>query len=369
MRSLASVTIIGAVVYVVWGGAVATAAAQASWAAIHLHPQGLGTSQILACSGPSQGGWTLDNTTHAALWSGSASSYVQLPYDMDIHGMDGAALVGISYASPQGAVLLPAGGAGLIGLAPQGAVQSQANAIRANEQVGWARLQISPGVYRTHASLWHGSVASWVDLNPPGMYESRVYATDGVKQGGGVTTSSLGFGYPALWSGTASSVVDMTPLWATPGYGGIAGMVFGQQVGSAVVGGAAHATIWSGTAASAIDVNSFPGLDSGLFATTGAVQVGQAHVPGLTFPVAGVWLGTAASFVNLQDFLPAGYVGSVATSVAEYDGRIIVGGYAQTFDHSEAFIWTHDIPAPGTLPALGLSALVASRRRRVQDRR
>jgi hypothetical protein len=201
-----------------------------------------------------------------------------------------------------------------------------------------------------------------VDLTPAGAYESYAYATDGVHQGGDVTTENGTSGYAAMWSGTASSVINMTPPWAT--IGGISGMAPGQQVGVArTVEGEYDATIWFGDAASAIDVHPFPGFGgSRLLATTGSVQVGWSNVPGLSFPVAGMWFGTAASFVNLQDYLPPGYGSSVATSVTDYNGRIIVGGYADGFNGPEAFIWV-GVPAPGPLTALALAGFLAPRRR------
>lgn len=71
--------------------------------------------------------------------------------------------------------------------------------------------------------------------------------------------------------------------------------------------------------------------------------------------------------MSLADFLPAHYVGSVATSIA-FDGtRYFVGGYALNgvtgFD--EAVLWV-GVPAPATLGLLvGAELLAMHRRQRV----
>jgi hypothetical protein len=201
-------------------------------------------------------------------------------------------------------------------------------------------------------------------MNPPGAYESWIWGTDGVHQGGAVTINGGANSYPAMWSGTPQSVVNLMPPWADGTEGGIGAMAPGQQAGAVYVGGIGHATIWSGTAASGIDVNPYPGLDSELVATDGLAQAGHAHVPGQTFPVAGVWCGTAASFVNLNEYLPPSYAAADATSVAHFNGQTIVGGYALRPDgHSEAFIWV-SVPAPAGALVLTAGALVASVRRR-----
>jgi hypothetical protein len=123
--------------------------------------------------------------------------------------------------------------------------------------------------------------------------------------------------------------------------------------------------IWSGTAASFLDVNPYAGMDSGLSATTGHMQVGFATVPGASFSHAGAWLGTAASFVDLHAFLPPGFVWSAANSVIELpDGRTLVGGSATRPNNvTEAILWTY-APSPGCATLLLLAGVEACRRRR-----
>jgi hypothetical protein len=107
--------------------------------------------------------------------------------------------------------------------------------------------------------------------------------------------------------------------------------------------------MWSGTPESWIDLHPFPNAVTSIaLATTGSVQVGWSHVPGFSFPHAGVWFGTATSFVDLTQFLPPGFGGeSSATSIIIDQGKIIIGGYADGPKRpAPGRLWTRDIPAP-----------------------
>jgi uncharacterized membrane protein len=68
-----------------------------------------------------------------------------------------------------------------------------------------------------------------------------------------------------LWSGTAASAVDLTPVGfsATEALGVAGGQQVGEGVGPAT-GGENHALLWSGTAASVVDLHAFlpPGFRS-----------------------------------------------------------------------------------------------------------
>ena len=109
----------------------------------------------------------------------------------------------------------------------------------------------------------------------------------------------------------------------------------------------------------------FPGFGASILqATTGQVQAGYSHVPGSGVPHAGVWFGTAASFVDLHQFLPPGYFSSGAYAIYQDASGIVIGGNAVSSmtGRAEAFIWT-TIPAPGAAPLLAFGVF-ASRRRR-----
>jgi hypothetical protein len=129
-------------------------------------------------------------------------------------------------------------------------------------------------------------------------------------------------------------------------------MVPGQQVGFATFGspGLDHAGMWAGTAASWLDLNP-PNSYSRLMATCGTAQVGE--LDGFD---AAIWFGTPGSMVDLHTFLPSGYSYSIATSVYESNGVFYVGGWAARSGgpSEEAFLWV-GVPAPSGLAALSIA--------------
>ena len=70
------------------------------------------------------------------------------------------------------------------------------------QQVGVAYLG------REHASLWSGTAASWVDLNPNGATTSEAWDVRGGQQVGRALVTGLGW-HASVWSGSASSWLDL----------------------------------------------------------------------------------------------------------------------------------------------------------------
>jgi uncharacterized membrane protein len=78
------------------------------------------------------------------------------------------------------------------------------------QQVGFASSGYS------HAGLWNGSAASWVDLHPTGAVTSEAFDTDGSIQVGFVNFTSLESGKRAsLWNGSAASWISLHDLLPT----------------------------------------------------------------------------------------------------------------------------------------------------------
>lgn len=108
-------------------------------------------------------------------------------------------------------------------------VYSLAFGVDGSQQVGY----ITNSTASEHASLWSGSAASWVDLNPPGSMESIATAvSDGQQVGGASINGPI---HACLWTGTAASIVDLNPAGSSGS--GAMGVSDGQQVGSAEMGG------------------------------------------------------------------------------------------------------------------------------------
>lgn len=338
--------------------------APAQWIAQILHPSVAYESHIRAVhlshwAGAVQATAGPDSSA-AALWSSPVPGWTNLGTGFAVvAGLDGSQQVG----TRNGRAALWAGSASsYVDLHPAGALASTANAVASGKQVGWT----DSGQGR-RAALWHGSSSSWVDLHPAGARYSQVFATDGLRHWGAVDYPAPGgqITHGGYWTDQPGSFTSLNPgaQWSSA----IRGIGGTQQVGYTwpALGLGQHATLWNGTPESWLDVHPFPGFGSSqLNATTGTVQVGWSHVPGFSFPRPGAWFGSASSFVDLSQFLPAGYGGGEAFSVTQDGDRIIVGGYANgPSGRAEAVIWTY-VPAPGVLPLLAAAGLWAGRRRR-----
>jgi MYXO-CTERM domain-containing protein len=216
--------------------------------------------------------------------------------------------------------------------------------------------------------MWSGTAASYVNMNPPGAIGSRIRAAAGTLQGGAATFNATQGARAGLWSGTAASFVSVHPggQW---GSSQIDGMTETEQVGAVALpfpNGHPEAALWHGSAASFVLLDPpQSGGYSELLGTCGTAQVGYIAPASGIF--AGIWFGSASSFLNLDQFLPPGvYDESRATSIATDGVHYYVGGYAEntsTF-RNEAFLWVGTVPEPAAGVWLGGVALIAARRRR-----
>jgi hypothetical protein len=246
-----------------------------------------------------QGGFAYNGSqSHAMLWSGSASSAVDLN--------------------------------------PFGFTYSEIAGISGTQQVGQGRGPATNN--QDHALLWMGSAGSFVDLNPIGYNYSDATATSGDQQVGvGFGPSTGNATHALLWKGSAASVVDLNP----PGYQTDArGVSNGQQVGFGSTGaGQNYALLWTGSAASVIDLNP-PGFTQSLaWAVSNGRQVGFGLGPATDGSNhALVWFGTAASVIDLHQFLPPDFSESEAIGI-DANGDIV--GYAsRPCEQPHAFLWS-----------------------------
>jgi hypothetical protein len=199
-------------------------------------------------------------------------------------------------------------------------------------QVGFANVGTTH-----HASLWSGSAASWVSLNPAGATYADAFGAKDGKQVGAVNIGGLP--HASLWYGTAASWVDLHP--GMPYFrSGLRGIDGNYQVGGAVdTGNNPHAGLWSGSAASFVDLTPTNATGSEAVGISGGYQVGNAVFNGARR--AGIWNGTAASWVDLHFFLPPEFTSSVAMGVTSYQGNLLVAGYGfnASTGRDEALLW------------------------------
>jgi hypothetical protein len=217
----------------------------------------------------------------------------------------------------------------------------------------------------THASLWSGAAASWVDLHPTGYANSYAYGVSDGQQVG--FANGAGTDHAGLWNGSAASWVNLNPSGA-PGSFAI-GVSGGQQVGSAAVNDGSgvfryHASLWSGSAASWTDLNPAGAQTSGASSVFDGHQVGAALMNATGVYHASLWSGTAASWVDLDAFLPAEFSSSLAHSIWSDGSFIYVAGvgYNTGTERQEALLWTRPVPEPTSLLMLGWGALALRRR-------
>ncbi|MFO1051023.1 MAG: hypothetical protein U1F36_02260 [Planctomycetota bacterium] len=323
----------------------------AQWTCVVLAPSGASTSHANAAAGSRQAGWAVvGGSYHAALWSATSASFVDLnPTGWSVSqvlGMSPSAQVGYTYNGAPRAALWTGSSGSWVSLHPTTASSSAVYATSGSLHVG--RVAAPGG---DHAAAWSGaSAASWVDLNPPGAASTYAFAVSGTQIVGYSNSGSPAHAHAILWTGSASSHVDLTPVNATHARGfGVGG---GQQVGEATISGQLHAALWHGTAASFIDLNPSPSVTSHANAVFGGKQVGYVIVSGVGSR-ATLWNGTASPIVDLHAFVPSPYTGSIATAIWNDGSTIYVAGYGSRGSFDDALLWT--TPATPSTPAANTS--------------
>jgi len=345
-----------------------------------LDPVGWPNASVVAIGSNSQFGKVYNQSgQHAALWSGSSNSFLDLnPPSWDSSSLAAASgklqAGSVTNQSPNSSISHAAVWAGtstsFYDLNPRGAVSSIANGIFANVVVGSYVPTGRGGV--SHAVLWKGDAVHWVDLNPANWTNSVALATDG-KSIVGQVGGDPGFGLPsaAYWSsGTNTSFVDLQPQgigwWssATTGVDGNTQIGWFTQIGmgahqTTVIYGP-YAAIWTGTAASLKSINPggwFASEANGLTGDVivGSVTAGAVDPLGDYYPLfthAGLWWNLGSNFIDLQAASGGNWSFSTATGVyADAQGLHIVGNA-----DGQAILWF--VPA-GALPQSRLASVGA----------
>lgn len=303
--------------------------------------------------------------SHAALWTGPARSFVDLGAGSnfmytDARATDGLQQVGFGETNSfhMRGLVWSGTAASAIDLTPAAFTDSSAYAVFGGRQGG----VVSNGNGPVQAALWSGSPGSFQSLNPSGFAVSDIVAMDAVHQVGSASVTGE-TNHAFLWSGSASTGVDLAPV----GFGnsGASGLSGNQVVGAGVsaIVNQQHALLWAaGTASSAVDLNPMGSVNSSANGTNGFQQIGDAGDPTNGILDAFVWSGTAASGVDLQQFVPAKYNASSARGI---DANGDIFGTAFYDGGSDAVVWvpTSASPEPGSFGLLSLSSLWLLRRR------
>jgi hypothetical protein len=215
------------------------------WTGSDPNGQDFGAGSLLYAINGSQFGGGLNG--HPCFWNGSLANRVDLgSSNAALHALAGNQQVGdrTDTASHFHATLWTGTAASQVDLSPAGYQDSHGTATDGDRQFGWgidANDQI-------HALAWNDTAASFQDFTPPSGYAEILGA------GGGIQVGNAN-GRAALWHGTPASYVDLQPA----GYSGSQcdGTNGDVQVGYAVSPTGNHAGIWFGTAASFIDLHAF----------------------------------------------------------------------------------------------------------------
>lgn len=200
-------------------------------------------------------------------------------------------------------------------------------------------LRFDESATNGHGFYWPSNSTFAKNLTPSGAWGSGASAIDGDHQFGSV---HLGFGvvHAAMWTaGDASSFVDMNPAGSSWSY--VNGARDGQQVGRATLGGVNQAALWSGGAGSFLSLHPAGASSSELWDAEGGLQIGSAGFPGSSTN-AGLWAGTSASFVDLNQYVTAPFTTAIARAIdVAADGTVTIVGYAYNpvASRTEAVMW------------------------------
>ena len=316
----------------------------------------------------------------AVIWNGSMDSYTDLnpagQFDSRAMGIsaDGGTQVGIAGTK---AYLWRGTAASAVNLNPFFYFSSQAYGVSGDGQT-----QVGVGIPnsgRGGATLWRGTADSLVSLAPDGYGTSYALAAngDGSLQGGYGATLGGGDDHALLWRGTADSVTDINPagyqrsqVRAISRDGSLLAGVIGRTTGE-------HPALWSGSALIATDLlpaGYISGILTGI-SPKGRYQAGYARNSPFDLGHAGIWQGSADSFIDLQSLLPAIFDSSFATGVSDNgDVTGIATSVTTNGPRDVAVLWRHvsvsdTAPEPSALLLFGITVPFVTLRKSVWRRK
>jgi len=181
--------------------------------AVDLNPLGAKQSAINSVVGSKMGGWVIgnDDKQHGVIWDvGNMNSYVELTPAGEqqslMYGMDGTNQVGhVGDGFNPRAALWSGTAASYVNLNSADLELSDAYATENGWQAGWG---LFIGDTRPCAMLWNGTANSKINLNPTGSWTSALNGLGGGWQVGDFNPETDVF-HAGLWHGTADSIEDL----------------------------------------------------------------------------------------------------------------------------------------------------------------
>ena len=295
-------------------------------------------------------GTATGGNVHAIRWPSLTAASVILPDAPNITGqtVGGAAATissagSFSIATGTHAALWLTSTSTPLDLNPQGFLNSQVAGMSGTQEVGYGFL--SGHDYR--ALLWSGSASSTVDLTPNGFIRAYAFGVGGGRQVGAATASN-GVMHPLMWTGSPLNYLDLLPKGYSGAYAlGVQGynqVGFGWPATTASSGVGTtytnfqHALLWSGSATSVVDLNPVEFDSSVAMAQGGGRQVGYGSGGATNQQIhALVWGNSSSEYFDLHYSLPSGYVSSTASGI-DTAGNI-VGTAVDANGHHVAVVW------------------------------
>lgn len=345
-------------------------------------PAGAYYSGVHCVGGETQGGYyeVPQGYSQPVLWNKTASSMVSLLPTTGgwvsgaVRGVDGNrqfGSVGVAQGAFYHAALWRGTADSFVDMHPTGDVarSSGFNSMRGSQATGSANFynDATKTTVTEKPVVWNLDTGAYTVINPVSsdVVRAAIFATDGTRQGGQVYLTFNRGWHASLWSGTSESWVDLHPSSAFRS-SEVNGMDTLFQVGEAVTTlGKTRGALWQGTSASFIDMTPSFATNAILYATVDGYHVGNALLS--TGWTAGLWIGTDPnSFINLNLYLPPGWYGGSATSITRVGDTLYIGGTAAEIGvgRGQAMLWTYTIPGPGAGSLLVGGLCGMGRRRR-----
>ncbi|MCA9278065.1 MAG: hypothetical protein H6815_04665 [Phycisphaeraceae bacterium] len=312
--------------------------ASAQWTVTNLHPPGATQSGALGVQNWQQVGYaTFNGADHAALWMGSATSFVDLhPAGAesssvnDVH--NGQQAGSATFGGSAHASLWTGTSASHVDLHPALAESSEALAVHNGQQGGYAMINGYP-----RASVWTGTSGSWRDITPAVYDFSVVYGLDDSQHVG----STLFFlGNACVWNdnGTSSTILHSGFENHSSAYD----VYSGQQVGYIAFLFNTRACYWNSEFGTQVYLHPNNGIGSVAYSVYDNYQAGWVSEAASQVRHACIWHGSVETWEDISAVLPGSWRDTEARGIW-HDGTTlyVVGfGYNNATSRNEALLWS-----------------------------